>query len=160
MNQIVKTLTAQRTLDYGMAIWVVNQVFDEISEDGVDTFLPDVINENWVTLFDGDDCVGMYRVHQLNSISHQIHAFILPEHRERWAKESGRVILKWCLDNLEFNKLIAEIPDKYINVYKFTKGMGFKDEGINRQSFLKDGKIWDTYRLGQTRKEIKEWLQH
>jgi len=112
-----------------------------------------------VTLFDGENCVGMYRVHQLNGISHQIHAFILKEHREKWAKESGRVILHWCLDNLEFNKLIAEIPAKYMNVVNFTRHQGFKDEGINRESFLKDGKIWDTYRLGMTRKEIEEWLQ-
>lgn len=158
MNQMVKTLTAARTLDYGLAIWIIDQVFDEISEDGIDSYVPDVISEHWVTLFDGENCVGMYRLHQVNAITYQIHAFIRPDHRERWAKESGKVILHWCLDNLEFNKLIAEIPAKYQNVYHFTKGQGFKDEGINRQSFLKDGEIWDTYRLGMTREEIKTWL--
>ena len=156
MNQMVK-LSASRTLDFGLAIDVVNQVFDEISEDGVDTYLPDVVNEHWVALYHGE-CIGMYRVHQVNGVTYQIHSFILKEHRKQWAKESGRTILEWCLDNLEFNKLIAEIPAKYQNVLNFTRHQGFQDEGINRQSFLKDGKIWDTYRLGMTREEIESWL--
>lgn len=155
---MVKILTAARTLDYGLAIEIIDQVFDEISEDGVDVYIPDVINEHWVALFHMKQCIGMYRLHQINGITFQIHAFILPDYREKWAKESGKVILQWCLDNLEFNKLVAEIPVKYQNVYHFTKSQGFKDEGINRESFLKDGEIWDTYRLGMTHKEIEQWL--
>ena len=151
-------MIAVRTLDYGIIIGLLadKQLFSEISEDGIDSYIPDVINEYWVLITD-KELVGAYRVHQVNSITYQIHAFLLPEQRDK-SKESGKVILEWCIENLEFNKLIAEIPKKYENVYRFTKGMGFKDEGINRESFLKDGKIWDTYRLGQTKKEIEQWL--
>ena len=146
-------MRSERTLDYGLAISVIDRVFDEISEDGIDLYVPDVVNEHWIALYK-DQLIGMYRIHQVNAITYQIHAFILPEFRCH-SKESGEVILKWCLDNLDFNKLIAEIPAKYENVLNFTRHQGFKDEGINRESFLKDGKIWDTYRLGITRKEIE-----
>ena len=151
-------MIACRTLDYGIVIGLLadKQLFSEISEDGIDSYIPDVISEYWVLITD-KELVGAYRIHQVNAITYQIHAFILPDQREH-AKESGRLILEWCLEHLEFNKLIAEIPKKYMNVLNFTRHQGFKDEGINRKSFLKDGKIWDTYRLGQTRKEIEEWL--
>ena len=151
-------MMAERTLDYGLAIQVANSVFDEISEDGVTEFLPDVINEYWVSITT-DQLIGIYRIHQLNAITYQIHALIMPEHRGH-AKESGRVILRWCLDNIDFAKLVAEIPEKYPNVYHFTKSMGFFDEGTNRLSFLKDKTVWNTHRLGQTREEVETWLQH
>lgn len=152
MNAPLTSLIPQRTLDVGLCMDVMHAMWDEISEDGVDEFFPDVINEHWVQMEE----IGLYRLHQLNAVTYQIHAFILPEHRDK-AKESGVAILKWCLDNLDFNKLIAEIPMKYPNVYHFTKHQRFKDEGINRGSFLKDGKIWDTWRLGLLKEEI--WFQ-
>ncbi len=154
---IVQTgLEAKRTLDVGIILSILQdeQLLDEISEDGINSFVPDVINEYWVLLTD-DDVIGLYRLHALNFITYQIHAFILPQYRKKYAKQSGHLILDWCLDMVEFNKLIAEIPVKYENVYRFTKSMGFKDEGVNRQSFRKDDKIWDTYRLGITRQEIE-----
>lgn len=153
-------MIASRTLDYGLVIDILKneQLFDEISEDGVSTYLPDIINEYWVQIV-SDQTIGLYRLHQLNGITFQIHAFILPEHRSQ-SKESGKVILEWCLNNLEFEKLVAEIPFKYQNVVEFTAQMGFIDEGINRKSFLKDGKIWDTLRMGITRSEVEQWLQH
>ena len=150
-------MKAERTLDYGIVIQIISQMFDNICEDGVSAYIPDVVNENWVLLYE-DELIGMYRIHQLNAITHQIHAFILPDKRKEHAKESGSVILDWCLENMDFKKLIAEIPTKYMNVYHFTKSQGFKDEGVNRMSFLKDNKIWDTYRLGMTREEVV-WSQ-
>jgi len=154
------SLKAIRTLDYGLASRVCEAVFDEISEDGVDSYLPDVVNEFWITLIEGDELIGLYRLHQVSAITYQIHAMILPEHRKQYAKQSGEIILVWCLKNLKFTKLIAEIPKKYENVYRFTKSMGFKDEGVNRSSYLKDGIEWDAHRLGQTKQEIESWLQH
>jgi len=149
-------MKAYRTLDVGLCIDVMKAMWDEISEDGVESYAPDVINEFWVEIL-SPETIGLYRIHQLTAMSYQIHAFILPEHRDQ-AKESGEVILQWCLDYLKFNKLIAEIPKKYENVYHFTKKQGFKDEGVNRQCFLKDGKLWDTWRLGILKEEI--WPQH
>lgn len=153
----INPLHAYRTLDVGLCMWVCNEIWDEISEDGAPPYTPDVVNEFWVALRDGDAIAGMYRIHQLTSVSFQIHAFML----DRTRKESGRVILAWCLEHIpQMQKMIAEIPVIYPNVYHFTKKNGFKDEGINRHSFTKNGKIHDTHRLGMTRQEIEEWLQH
>lgn len=151
-------MKAYRTLDYALAIDIFNRMFDEVSEDDIESYVPDVVNEYWVALAEEETIIGLYRLHQLNAITYQIHALILSEHRERHAKESGRIILQWCLDNLDFHKLVAEIPELYRNVYHFTKGQGFQDEGINRESFRKNGKIHNAYRLGMTRKEVESWL--
>lgn len=153
VSNIYTKVQAGRTLDVGLCMDIMRSMWDDISEDGAEEYYPDVVGEYWVQMFT-DETIGLYRLHRLNAITYQIHAFILPKHRENHANESGKMILQWCRDNLEFNKLVAEIPFKYENVYRFTLAQGFRDEGVNRESFLKNGKIWDQWRLGLLRSEI------
>lgn len=129
------------------------KMWDEISEDDAPQFHPDVINEYWVGIYSDEGLAGIYRIHQVTSVCFQIHAFMM----DRTQKESGLTIEKWCLDNIEdMQKLIAEIPVIYPNVYHFTKSQGFQDEGINRHSFTKNGEVHDVHRLGITREELWE----
>ena len=150
------SLSADRTYDVAL-IWSIvftPDLWETVHEDNPPTFKPDVINEAWVLITDNNDPIGCYNLHQLNNITWQIHAFILPEYRIH-AKESGRIILKWCLDNLDFKKIQANIPVLYPNVYHFTLHQGFKDEGLNRKSYMKDNKLHDQHCLGITREEVE-----
>jgi hypothetical protein len=52
-------------------------------------------------------------------------------------------------------KLVASIPFCYENVYNASKRVGFIDEGVNRKSYRKHGKVWDQWNIGLTRDEIK-----
>jgi len=47
----------------------------------------------------------------------------------------------------------------YPEVYHFTKGFGFQDEGINRLSISKNGLLADQWRLGITRQEVAGMIQ-
>jgi hypothetical protein len=127
-------------------------MWDEISEDGVDEFFPDVIREYWLGIFnDESKFIGLYRIHQLMSACFQVHAFMM----DRSAKESGKIMLKWAVENIdEMQKMIADIPVIYPNVYHYTKKHGFSDEGVNRKCFTKNGELHDMHRLGITREEI------
>ena len=147
-------MKAERIYDVQICMAVISSLWNEISEDDAPEFIPDVINEYWVSIY-AEGLAGIYRIHQITSVCYQIHAFMI----DRTQKESGVIILKWCVDNIEdMQKLIAEIPVIYPNVYGFTKNQGFQDEGINRHSFTKNGKIHDQHRLGITRDEIWQRL--
>jgi len=66
----------------------------------------------------------------------------------------------YLVDNFKTtNKLICKIPTEFVDVYMFAKKHGFTDEGLDRQSIKKKGKILDRYILGMTMKEIKSWVQ-
>lgn len=143
----------ERIYDVAVCRAVVDHLWDDVSEDGAEHFFPDVISEYWIGVYE-DGLSGMYRIHPLNGTTWQIHALMVK--REN-SKLSGRMILEWCY-NEGIEKLIAEIPVIYENVYKFTKGQGFIDEGINRKSFKKNGEIVDCYRLGITQEEICQQL--
>lgn len=147
----IMNLRAERIYDVGICLGVMDSMWDEISEDGVETFQPDVLNEYWVGIFSDEGLVGIYRIHQVFNVCFQIHAFMM----DRAQKESGKVILRWCVENIEeMQKLIAEIPVIYPNVHRFTLNQGFVDEGTNRSSFTKNGELHDVHRLGITRGEI------
>lgn len=152
-------LKAERTFDIALVWQIINhpEIMECISEDGLNQHNPDVIREFWVAIFNDQDVIGIYNIHQIYSKTWQIHAHILPQHRD-YAKESGRVILRWALGHIQFNKLQAIIPDLYPNVYHFTLGQGFKDEGLMRESYFKNGDLYDQHILGISRDEIEVQL--
>jgi hypothetical protein len=147
-------LILERCYDVRTCWFVCKKIWDEISEDNAPDFVPDVWGEYWIGVYENDELSGMYRIHQLNGVTYQLHALMIERAN---AKESGRMILRWCADNIEdMQKIIAEIPVIYPNVYHFALGQGLQDEGLNRASFLKRGEIHDAHRLGITRGEIWE----
>ena len=152
-------LTAERTYDVGLIWSIVLQpdLWETVTEDNPPTFKPDVINEAWVLIVNNEGIIGCYNLHSLNSVNWQIHAFIVPEQRKH-SKESGKVILKWAIENLDFKKLEAVIPVIYPNVYHFTLKQGFSDEGLSRKSYMKNNELHDQHYLGITRAEVEAIL--
>lgn len=151
-------MDAYRITDYAVAQHIINECWDEISEDGIDQYMPDIVNEYWIGLHNGEETVGCYRLHQLTSICWEGHVFMRPKHRKEYSKLGCFTTLQWIIDNTDCEKLIANVPMKFENVMKFLEGIGFVTEGVNRKSFTKDGKLWDVVHYGLTRPEIEGLL--
>lgn len=131
------------------------EIVATIAEDGADDFEPDMERNIWLLMKSGDVEVGVYQIERINSITVQIHANVLPEHRKPHSKATGRAALDWVMQNLpEIHKIIAIIPTLYPNVRDFTLSFGFKVEGVLRESYPKNGAIYDQWILGITRPEI------
>lgn len=137
-----------------------DELFTRIAEDGME---PENFSFNlddgyfFMIEVEGKD-IGFWMLHHINSTCLSIHANILKEHREH-ALKAGDLIVKWFYNAApsKYQKLIAEIPVIYPEVYHYTKKYGFHDEGINRKSIRKDGQLVDQYRLGLTREEASLW---
>lgn len=139
------------------------EAWDRVSEDGnkKEDF---IITENpyfwWVGCYaKGKGMVGLFWLHHINNTTIQIHINVKKEHREKYAYECGESILKFFQKELKgYDKIIAEIPVIYPDVYYYAKKFGFVDEGVNRASYKKNNKIIDQYRLGITRSEVNKWV--
>ena len=156
------SLTPIRTLDYGVAyaITSIPEIFETIAEDGVTDYVPDVLNEFWVLMMTDKDLIaGCYNIHHLSTGVYEIHAFMIPEFRREYSLLSGRAIFEWAVEHVDFVKLNATIPQKYKNVYHFTKGFGFKDEGFDRDSVSIGGNRMGKYKLGITKQEVLDFLE-
>lgn len=135
-----------------------DEMWCRISEDGQSREDFKVLDKDeylWIGVYAEGTFIGIYFFHPLNYTTLQIHAHILRDFRADYAKLAGREIVKYFANDLPKNwqKLVAEIPTIYKNVYHYTKNQGFTDEGINRKSYTKNGQIIDQYRLGMTRDE-------
>lgn len=145
------------------AIFKDPELFERIAEDGIkpeDYVVPFDDHQKYLMIMNGDDVIGVWSLYPTNRTTLRIHCNILMPFREH-GKEAGLRVLQWFVDECprQYQKLNAEIPVIYPEVYHFTKNFGFHDEGINRKSILKKGEIVDQYRLGITRDEVAELLK-
>jgi len=113
----------------------------------------------WLVMSVDNSIIAMYNFESLNKVSIRIHAHVLPAYREEYSRQTGLEALRWVKDNESWvNKVIAEVPTLYPNVANFAISLGFKDEGLNRASYFKQGSIYDQWMLGITIDEIRETL--
>lgn len=156
------SLKIERTFDADIvrAVMLHPALWATVAEDGQhpEDFAPELMSECWLLVSDGPYVVGVYHIHAHNAVTVEIHAQILPKKRKDHSKESARKALKWILENTTYHKVIAQIPTIYPNVKHFTLNSGFQEEGINRESYIKNGEVCDQWLLGITRPEIEAFL--
>lgn len=156
-------LTCERTFNKSLVRDILTEpaIWATIAEDGqvTEKYEPDLEAECWLEIKANDSVVGVYRVHVLNSVLLQIHAHVLPEYRKYHSYGTGFNALKWIYENApEYKKVIAIIPFCFENVKEFTCQFGFQVEGVNRQSYMKNGQLHDQWLLGITRDEIEGFM--
>lgn len=151
-------LSVERTFDKKHIKNVVAQMWDCVCEDGhpIDEWEPEVEASCWIDV----NSWGVYSFDAVNKTTLEMHAFIKPDCRKKHSDESGKLILKWVLDEspAQYKKIITEVPTIHPNVREFCLRHGFQEEGINRLSHQKNGVLYDQWRFGITRDEIKEVL--
>jgi len=133
---------------------ILAQMLDDIAEDGYnfEQFKPDVNGESWVAIHDNQEIKALYNFHAVNSSTLMIHSHVLKQFRKDSLK-LGQEALRYFLTT-DYHKLIVEVPAIYRHIRIYLLRLGFKFEGINRESYLKNGQYIDQYRFGITRGEI------
>jgi len=112
-------------------------------------------NHIYVGAFDDEDLIGFYWMHHENSVTVQIHANILLKHRDK-SSQATRGIIDFIYEMMpNIHKVNAKIPTCYPDVYKHAIKHGFKDEGLDRLSSVRDGVLYDQHILGLTREEMR-----
>lgn len=142
-------------------IMVCPEIWETAAEDDQDPdrFEPDLDGECWLLMKAGKTVIGLYQLQMRNSVTVEIHANILPKHRKKYSKESGHVVLRWIMEEVpDCRKVIAWVPKMYQNVRDFTCSFGFREEGVNRLSYRKNGELHDQWLLGITRDEVTACL--
>lgn len=133
------------------------EIFSRIAEDGHNADVYNIsMNNCYMLILEDDLIIGVWCLYPANKSTLNIHCNILKAHRKH-GKEAGQLILKWFAEESpkQYQKLNAEIPMVYPEVYHYTKKQGLVDEGINRLSIMKNGELVDQWRLGITRAEVK-----
>jgi len=130
-------------------------LWNAATEDNPPEYIPDVVKDIYLSAIVENLIVGFWKFNQITSVTWEAHSNILKPYRDMHARPAAKAMLTWALENLSnLEKLICIVPEKYSNVRKFAEYFGFKIEGFNRKSFLKDGKLIGQHQMGITKEEL------
>lgn len=91
----------------------------------------------------------------VNSFTYEVHTNILPEGRGKLAIEACDEALFWVFSETNILKLITHVPISNVPAYALARKAGFKREGVNEKSWLKNGVLHDQLVLGLSK---GDWL--
>tara|TARA_R110000822_G_scaffold102088_2_gene228412 strand:+ start:184 stop:645 length:462 start_codon:yes stop_codon:yes gene_type:complete len=122
-------------------------------EDGFSgDFEPDM-NQVWLLFEDDEDIIGIFNFTHITSICFEMHPMIYKKYRLKYARQCMDWAFMFFLET-DKNKIIVQIPSDRPELVNFAKHHGFVEEGINRDSVMKEGKIMNIIQLGITKSEI------
>lgn len=128
-------------------------VQDDISDDfskGIElSEIPQ--NIQFMGVYLNSELHGFYMLVPQNSVTVEVHTCLLPSLRGKNAIQAGKIIIAYMFSN--YRKIVSYVPsgNKKAEIYALL--LGFKIEGINRESYLKDGKLIDMKLVGITKGE-------
>lgn len=98
--------------------------------------------------------IGALRFDRHNAVTWELHTAVLPQHRGATSGVFGHAGLRWMFENAGARKIITQVPADNERALRYAHRLGFRDEGINRASFLKGGALLDQTMLGITEGEL------
>jgi hypothetical protein len=138
-----------------------DEVWEMFSDDMAtkDKYYPDMSTKSaWLKVVIDDELAGVVLLDNYNLTTLSLHPYLSRKFRKHSRELIIRVFHIFMRTPDFINKLIVEIPFNRKIVYNLAKKSGFKDEGVNRESHLKNGIYYDQWNLGLTKKEIKGML--
>lgn len=132
------------------------ELYKQLSEDDApepEAWYPNLSNSIWVLAYEdsdtGIDIIGMFAFVPETTRIYKLHPAINPEH---WDSKkhvlAGKLALSWLAANTKAAKVIATCPQIYPDALRWAQRVGFKREGVQRSSYLKDGTLGDQYYMG------------
>ncbi len=120
---------------------------------------PDLL---YLMCYDGNEPIGLWLFVPENSISMEVHTYMVPKYIQRhgqafahWDFAKNRRAAKECIEylwaNTEVQRIWTKVPAFNAAARKFAKAAGMQQFGVNPQSFLKHGQLWDVSFLGISR---------
>jgi RimJ/RimL family protein N-acetyltransferase len=146
-----------RTEDEVLIASILNHptILPHITDDG-STTLTNVINPSlfWITVYDGEELLGMFLSHPHNTVTYESHTCLLPNAYGKRAIKAAHAYMTWMFEQTTCKKLITNVPDYNKLAMRFARNVGGVLEGCNRKSFLKNGELMDQYVYGITKEEF------
>ena len=104
-------------------------------------------------VYDDNMLCGLYMLVPQNCATVEVHTCLLPLLRGVKAIQAGQLIIQYMFE--QYKKIISWIPVDNKKAELYSRLLGFKIEGISRESYLKNGKLQDMKLVGITIGEYK-----
>lgn len=99
---------------------------------------------------------GLFLFHPWNSVCFEAHTCVLPGFRGRAAVLASGMAAAWMFENTGCRKIVTHVPAWNRAAYALARRAGFRAEGVNRKSFLRNGRLCDQAIMGLSK---EDWEQ-
>lgn len=145
-------LARTRDMELVTAILSHPAIWPHIHEDGTNEATPhDLDGFHWLLVSDGRPA-GVFLAHARGTACWEVHTCLLPRIWGVGAARAAQLLLQHLFEVVGCDKVVTNVPAYNRAALRFAKTFG-QVEGINRASFLRNGKLEDQIMLGITRKE-------
>ena len=126
-----------------------NSMDDSFKDVSKDLFFPKMDGITYVKAGD----FGLLMAMPINFITHDIHIALLPNARGM-AKTICQEAIEWVFENNKERplRLTASIPEFNKHAIKLARDVGMEFIGVNKMSFLKNGKLFNQLLFGLSRR--------
>lgn len=142
--------------DEALPILLHPDIFNRIKEDNVE---PEDLKPNsgefFIGIFKDDVLVAVWWLISVSGTTLEVHAQVLRCFRKHKFIAWGHCLYLIIEQLPDIHKLQAKIPTCFSSVYLFSKNIGMKDEGVERQSKLINKEYFDQYCIGATIEELR-----
>jgi RimJ/RimL family protein N-acetyltransferase len=133
------------------------EIYRHAAEDGasLDPEFTESGREVWLLAIKDNEAIGIVNTTLENGSTAWFHPYILKSNKQDYLLLIN-LFLKWFDQYfpVEIQKLNTYVPSYAKKAYEVVMRAGFKDEGLNRKSYLKNGKLWDRHLVGLIRGEL------
>ena len=148
-----RELTFERSEDWDLIRSIIThpKIWPHVSDDSTppwEEWQPVIAESVWyVVVRDREELLGVFTMVRHNAICWEVHTCLLPS---AWGRtlEAARQMAEWAFANMECLRIITNVPAYNRLALRFAERAGMTQYGINPQSYLKDGKLWDQFCLG------------
>jgi RimJ/RimL family protein N-acetyltransferase len=98
---------------------------------------------------------GLFLFFPWNYTTYELHVAILPKYRGQHSIEAGTMAGMWMFNNTVCRKIVTMIPKQNYKAKALAIAVGMQQEGINRQSYMKDGVLYDQYLFGICKGDVQ-----
>ena len=116
-------------------------------ENAVDADWPIVDQIIYLGMFE-DDIIGLFIGFTKSDIVLDVHVAMLPEFYKH-TDECYTIAIDWVKQNTEFKKLVGQTPSFNKLAIKCNERNGMVREGVNKQSYLRNGRLYDQIYFGR-----------
>ncbi len=144
---VTRNYAVTRCTDYALVrdICLEPEILHRLSDDffDIETYEPE--NDGiWLRCDRDDTCVGIVKMSIMSPLDLRIHINIPKKHRIS-CLHIGRAFINFVEQRIGcYVNLSTRVGEQYTSVIKFAEKIGFTNDGLDRVSYKRDGKIYDS----------------
>lgn len=101
----------------------------------------------YILVRDKDEVLGLWAF-EVGSVCWRVHTCLLPCAWGKRGIEAAEQMAQWIWTNTPCLRIITEVPSYNTLAFRFATSAGMERYGVNPQSYMKNGKLWDVSLLG------------